>query len=741
MSDIHIHIDRETPVKVITLEPNGARGAAATVSVGTTTTGNAGTNASVTNSGTSSAAVFNFTIPRGDTGATGAAGPNSVTSATTSDGTAQLNVATIFINQGESGDSRIIIDGEDITARATAGAYTISNDEADKVATLSLDLITIESTAGSVAIYGTGDIVATGIVSTTSHFNTRDSYRYTDSVTGNVATVNFASLSAARTHTFPDASGTIALTSQTVLKSDYTPAHSLLVQQSGTGSPSVVTVGNSTLVGRMAGGGSDIAALSASDARTVLGLGALATTTPAANVATFLAAPTSANLRAAITDETGTGALVFANGNIGAATGDSLTLTKTASPNTREEIFRASVSDAPNDFIGIANGTVTGDRMAPVFFGMMNSVATNWSMGFSGYVSAANDASDSSNFGIVDFAALRSSSTTDPLNGTISNVSNRKLFTWRTADTTYMTMTANGSLGVGTTAPSSRSILDLASTTRGFLPPRMTTAQRDAITSVPAGLEVYDTTTNKTSINNGSAWANVLTDAPSSITSTTLAAAVTDETGTGGLVFATSPTLTTPTIAQINGGTAANDDLTLQGTTNATRTTSYVNLQPNGGNVGIGTSAPSAKLEIFDSSLSTFRINNSNSAGGAGASQLQFFAGSSPSASNARNFSINNVNGAAAGENYIAIQARNDDGTFKSELFRIYQHSKIVSIEGGNFGVSTQTQFGGGAGVIGIQNAATVPTTNPTNGGVLYVEGGALKYRGSSGTITTLAPA
>src|SRR5687767_14849016 len=52
-------------------------------------------------------------------------------------------------------------------------------------------------------------------------------------------------------------------------------------------------------------------------ARTELGLTALATTTPAANVATFLATPTSANLRAAITDESGTGALLFANGALG----------------------------------------------------------------------------------------------------------------------------------------------------------------------------------------------------------------------------------------------------------------------------------------------------------------------------------------------------------------------------------------------------------------------------------------
>jgi hypothetical protein len=46
----------------------GDPGAAATVAVGTVTTGAAGSSASVTNVGTSSAAVLNFTIPRGDTG-------------------------------------------------------------------------------------------------------------------------------------------------------------------------------------------------------------------------------------------------------------------------------------------------------------------------------------------------------------------------------------------------------------------------------------------------------------------------------------------------------------------------------------------------------------------------------------------------------------------------------------------------------------------------------------------------
>lgn len=52
----------------------GATGTSATISVGSVSTGAAGTNASVVNSGTSSAAVFDFTIPRGDKGDTGATG-------------------------------------------------------------------------------------------------------------------------------------------------------------------------------------------------------------------------------------------------------------------------------------------------------------------------------------------------------------------------------------------------------------------------------------------------------------------------------------------------------------------------------------------------------------------------------------------------------------------------------------------------------------------------------------------
>jgi hypothetical protein len=55
--------------------------------------------------------------------------------------------------------------------------------------------------------------------------------------------------------------------------------------------------------------------------------------------------------------------------------------------------------------------------------------------------------------------------------------------------------------------------------------------------------------------------------------------------------------------------------------------------------------------------------------------------------------------------------------------------------------LSATKAFGGGLGVVGIANATTVPSTNPSGGGVLYVEAGALKFRGSSGTVTVIAPA
>jgi hypothetical protein len=49
------------------------------------------------------------------------------------------------------------------------------------------------------------------------------------------------------------------------------------------------------------------------------------------------------------------------------------------------------------------------------------------------------------------------------------------------------------SVGFGTSSPSSSSIVDLTSSSKGFLPPRMTESQRNAISSPTIGLMVYQT--------------------------------------------------------------------------------------------------------------------------------------------------------------------------------------------------------------------------------------------------------
>lgn len=68
-------VDLDEPISLEGLRgPVGATGTAATVQVGATTTGAPGSNAAVTNVGSSGAAVFNFTVPSGATGPAGPAG-------------------------------------------------------------------------------------------------------------------------------------------------------------------------------------------------------------------------------------------------------------------------------------------------------------------------------------------------------------------------------------------------------------------------------------------------------------------------------------------------------------------------------------------------------------------------------------------------------------------------------------------------------------------------------------------
>lgn len=66
-----------------------------------------------------------------------------------------------------------------------------------------------------------------------------------------------------------------------------------------------------------------------------------------------------------------------------------------------------------------------------------------------------------------------------------------------------------GDVGIGTASPNANAILDVSSTTKAFMPPRMTTTQKNAISSPTAGMVVYDSTLNKICVYTGAAWETV----------------------------------------------------------------------------------------------------------------------------------------------------------------------------------------------------------------------------------------
>jgi hypothetical protein len=102
------------------------------------------------------------------------------------------------------------------------------------------------------------------------------------------------------------------------------------------------------------------------------------------------------------------------------------------------------------------------------------------------------------------------------VNPTLTSASDWRSIEWsnNTGRGLWGTGTANNALAgathIGSASNANASaILELTSTTRGLLLPRMTSAERDAIASPVAGLIVYNTTANQISFYNGTAWTNL----------------------------------------------------------------------------------------------------------------------------------------------------------------------------------------------------------------------------------------
>jgi len=108
----------------------------------------------------------------------------------------------------------------------------------------------------------------------------------------------------------------------------------------------------------------------------------------------------------------------------------------------------------------------------------------------------------------------------------------------------FITCSVQSQIGMGTPNPDASAVLELASTQKGFLPPRLTTLQRNAIVQPTEGLTIYNTNKNCLEWYNKSGWYNSCGDNPPAVASYTCNTLETGTMTAGDPVSGVSQTIT-----------------------------------------------------------------------------------------------------------------------------------------------------------------------------------------------------
>lgn len=191
-----------------------------------------------------------------------------------------------------------------------------------------------------------------------------------------------------------------------------------------------------------------------------------------------------------------TGALRVTGGNVqfGSATGlnwDNTNERLGIGTNAPAKIFEISRSIGVNDGIRMTNSgggyfqitNSSSSNFQPIF--EAQGVGNVSSMIFKGLQTATGSPTAT----VMRFVS-RASDDSSPVSGV-------NAMSFENGTTVGFSLSQNNSLLVGTGTDVASSILTMASTTKGFLPPRMTTTQKNAIATPAAGLVVFDTTLAK----------------------------------------------------------------------------------------------------------------------------------------------------------------------------------------------------------------------------------------------------